>query len=526
MVSGAGGYPTGGEYREALHNTGLCFRDPVLRGGSPVLDPLGLPRAISGNFASVFTVRGSDERRWAVKCFTRAAADQALRYERISAALKAVGGSWKTDFEYLPEGVLCYGRWYPALKMEWVDATGLIPYVERNLDSPPALAALAGKFAALVADLARAGVAHGDLQHGNLLVTQSGELKLIDYDGMYVPELSSLGACEIGHANYQSPLRDMATWGPEIDRFSAWVIYVSLAALAIEPALWTWLHADGDEALLFRKADFAGSGGSRVLAALLDAGDPRLWSIAENIGFLWAGSLRAVPVLQPGALQHGEFRAGLAGEEPVLGAGWIASHRSRTGSGRGSRRTARARADEQAELDAVDRKAESELSRIDLQVASLRADEEGAARAALADLQKRHVAAALRGQWIGYAAVHGIGPKLVVRLADYGIMTAADFRGAHGARLIMADGRWVGMWGLTRKRATALGEWRRSLEERARITQPTQLPPSAVASIRSAYLLRRTALTNARTALVTAAEAERAEIQRRWAERAASPARK
>jgi thiamine kinase-like enzyme len=36
--------------------------------------------------------------------------------------------------------------------------------------------------------LNRAGVAHGDLQHGNILVA-NGKPKLIDYDGMYVPAL-------------------------------------------------------------------------------------------------------------------------------------------------------------------------------------------------------------------------------------------------------------------------------------------------------------------------------------------------
>jgi hypothetical protein len=114
---------------------------------------------------------------------------------------------------------------------------------------------LAAKFALMVKDLSVLGVAHGDLQHGNLLVTPGGELKLIDYDGMYVPGLAQLGACEIGHVNYQSPARTMSSWGPYLDNFSAWIIYASLIALAIDPGLWPILHNDGDEALIFHKDD-------------------------------------------------------------------------------------------------------------------------------------------------------------------------------------------------------------------------------------------------------------------------------
>lgn len=139
--------------------------------------------------------------------------DQEARYKQISKTLGAVNSPWKVGFEYLPEGVLCEGRWYPALKMEWVEATGLLPFVEGHLQDRRILADLALKFAGLVQDLSRHGIAHGDLQHGNILVTPSGELKLIDYDGMFVPGLDSFGASELGHANYQSPLRTGSTWG-------------------------------------------------------------------------------------------------------------------------------------------------------------------------------------------------------------------------------------------------------------------------------------------------------------------------
>jgi hypothetical protein len=295
-------YPTGGDYREALFNTRRCFKDHALLGGEPTMDALGMPKPISGAFASVFTIRNADGRRWAVKCFTRFVNDQAIRYQRISQALQAVNKPWTVEFDYLPEGILCQGNWYPALKMEWIEATGLIPFIEAHLWEPQILADLAGKFAQMVGDLSALGIAHGDLQHGNLLVTLSGELKLIDYDGMFVPGLDKLGASERGHINYQSPARTMSAWGPYLDHFSAWIIYASLAALTIDPTLWSLLHDQGDEALIFHKDDFVDRRRSRALNAIVGSSDSSLQSLGTVIGALWTPDLHSVPPLDQAAV--------------------------------------------------------------------------------------------------------------------------------------------------------------------------------------------------------------------------------
>jgi hypothetical protein len=295
-------YPSGVEYREALYNTNLCFRDPGLRGGIVAVDSHGMPKPISGAFASVFTVQGASSRRWAVKCFTRIVDHQALRYERISEALRGAHRTWQVEFDYLPEGVLCQGNWFPVLKMEWIEAMGLIPYIDQHLWEPGRLANLANRFASLTNDLASLGIAHGDLQHGNLLVASSGDLKLIDYDGMYVPSLASMGTCEKGHVNYQSPSRTMNTWGPDIDNFSAWVIYASLIAIAIEPSLWTLLRSQGDEALLFKQDDFLDQATSRAFQVLSQSREPDLRALSYGIKALWSPDVSTVPPLDPGML--------------------------------------------------------------------------------------------------------------------------------------------------------------------------------------------------------------------------------
>jgi hypothetical protein len=104
-------------------------------------------------------------------------------------------------------------------------------------------------------------VAHGDLQHGNILV-RSGSIQLVDYDGMWVPALRGRHATETGHRAYQHPERSGQDYGQEIDRFSALVIYLSLAALERDATLWERFHT-GDN-LIFVQKDFQQAGRSAI----------------------------------------------------------------------------------------------------------------------------------------------------------------------------------------------------------------------------------------------------------------------
>ncbi|WP_367127952.1 hypothetical protein [Saccharothrix sp. HUAS TT1] len=292
-------FPSGGAYVEALQDTALCFRGTDLAGAEVRVDALGRPRAISGNFASVFSVTGVDGARYAVKCFTRAAPEQAARYRAIGEHLAGLDDDWTVGFEYVGQGVLVQGAWYPVLRMEWVEAVNLTRWIGQHVHDPAAISGVAERFADLVADLAAAGVGHGDLQHGNLLVTADGSLKLVDYDGVYVPALAGLPAAETGHRNYQSPDRTAADFGPEVDRFSAWVVYLSLVALATDPPLWSQLRDEDAEHLLLAESDFADPAGSFRLAVLTGHPDARLRGLAERFRDILLHHRAAPPPLEP-----------------------------------------------------------------------------------------------------------------------------------------------------------------------------------------------------------------------------------
>ncbi|MCE6998134.1 hypothetical protein LZG04_25540 [Saccharothrix sp. S26] len=290
--------PSGATYVEALQDTALCFRGTDLAGAEVRVDALGRPRAISGNFAGVFSLEVGGT-RYAIKCFTRAAPEQAARYRAVGEHLAGLDDDWTVGFDYLDRGILVEGVWHPVLRMEWVEGVNLLRWLDRHVDDARAVRRLAERFAHLVDRLAAAGVGHGDLQHGNLLVTADGSLKLVDYDGMYVPALAGLSAPETGHRNYQSPDRTAADFGPSVDRFSSWVIYLSLVALATEPALWRQLRDEDAEHLVLAESDFADPAGSFRLATLTGHPDARLRGLAERFLDVLLHHRAAPPPLEP-----------------------------------------------------------------------------------------------------------------------------------------------------------------------------------------------------------------------------------
>ncbi|MFJ4876249.1 hypothetical protein ACIP93_13670 [Streptomyces sp. NPDC088745] len=241
-------------------------------------------------------------KRYAIKCFTRNVPDQERRYQAISARLarldpRELSQPWNLGFEYLADAISVGPDRYPVLKMEWAEAVTLSSWLDDNHARPSAVDRLADRFEALTRDLDLLEIAHGDLQHGNLLVASDDTLRLVDYDGMYVPELAGMSGTERGHRNYQSPMRGNDDFGAELDRFSAWVIFLSLKAIASDPALWGRLHEPSGEFLLLTEDDFKSPGGSMRLQTLLTHPDRTVSGLADQLRSLAAQPLDVLPPL-------------------------------------------------------------------------------------------------------------------------------------------------------------------------------------------------------------------------------------
>jgi hypothetical protein len=296
-------WPLSQDYNEAIQSPESSFSDPDLCRGVAATNALGIPLPRSGNFADVYEVRCPDGSRWAVKCFTREVPGLRERYSEISRHLVEARLGFTVDFSYLEQGIRIRGEWYPILKMEWVEGFTLNEFLRRYLDDGEMLEALLRIWAQMAIFLRESDVGHGDLQHGNVLLVPGSSagslaLKLIDYDGMWVPALRGKNSGEFGHPSYQHPqrLRDKA-YSLEVDRFPLLLIATAFRALRTGGrALWD-RHDNGDN-LLFHETDLAEPTKSSLFAELLRLNDPVAKSLVNHLLEALRGSLESAPLLE------------------------------------------------------------------------------------------------------------------------------------------------------------------------------------------------------------------------------------
>ncbi|MEJ7708932.1 MAG: hypothetical protein WKF84_03540 [Pyrinomonadaceae bacterium] len=228
-----------------------------------------MPLVTSGQFAYVFKLKvPKGNQAFGVRCFRGFLGDRDERYREIDAHLRAHPLPSLSSFEYDREGIFVSGRKFPTLVMEWISGPTLDVYINEVIGRRDVLLHLADEWVRLIQALRERHLAHGDLQHGNVIV-EAGRLRLVDLDGMYVPAMNGWEASEVGHQHYQHPQRNEKLFNEQLDRFSALVIYLSLISLAERPKLWSEHH---DENLLFTKTDFLQPDASALFEKIKDIG--------------------------------------------------------------------------------------------------------------------------------------------------------------------------------------------------------------------------------------------------------------
>ncbi len=188
--------------------------------------------------------------------------------------------------------------------MGWSQGDALSEFIFRNYRDRPKLEKLRAALENLAPYLEENGIAHGDIQLGNVMVGRGGDqIQLIDYDGMFVPEIASLGSSELGHKNFQHPLRRQTHFDSRLDRFSFISLDLALRALTADPSLYDKTKSDED-GVIFKANDFAdptGSDAFKLVSAL-----PDLATDAKNLAAICIGDFDAIPSLKQ--FRDGSFR--------------------------------------------------------------------------------------------------------------------------------------------------------------------------------------------------------------------------
>ena len=274
-------YPNPEDYVKAVQHR-ESFTTDELRRMELVLHPLyQIPMPAAGTSAVVFKAV-ADGQAHALRFFTRDDTWSGERYGALQEHFTArdivssvAMSAWVND------GIRVNGQTWPVLRMQWVNGHTLNKYVDDLIvrHDLRALGSLAAAWLELVVRIQRAEFAHGDLQHGNVLVDDRGAIRLVDFDCSWIASFAGQTApSESGHRNYQLETRP---WGRWMDTFSGLVIYLSLLALSKNPNPWHALNTG--ENLLFRQDDFRPPFTTPTWAHLSSIRDRELDQLADRL---------------------------------------------------------------------------------------------------------------------------------------------------------------------------------------------------------------------------------------------------
>jgi hypothetical protein len=307
-------WPTANEYSEAIEHPRRRFCRPELQRAQVALQQNGTPWVRSRQRANVYEMRSANgQDRWAIGCYLQEPQGLARRFELINAYLEQHPAPSLVKSEYVEQGICIRGRWYPITRSLWVEGRPLNLYVREYLDYPDELRLLADAWRQLAQELRLAGIAHGNLAPGTVLVAPkpggSVTLHIVDYDGVFVPDLEPPE--EMGHPDFQHPNREwQRVYDADVDNFSQLVVFTALYALANEGRE-LWDRFDNGDNLLFRQSDFAEPAQSPLFRQLWQSESSTVRALTGHLILACGGAVTDVPALEivagclkPGAAKH------------------------------------------------------------------------------------------------------------------------------------------------------------------------------------------------------------------------------
>ena len=285
-------FPTLSEYNKTIQIQGAnAFRNLNNIFFIPArTTPIKIYSFGSGSFAVVFKALENNI-EIAIRCFIGTDIDYVDRYRKIDNYLKTIKENWKTNIQFLENEIEINGKLYPVVKMDWVEGKLLDRFLNSNLQNNLILSELQKQIFKTSKILEKNKIAHGDIQCGNIIIKEVNgkpQIKLIDYDGMYIPDFQGEKQIERGRSEFQHPSRSSFLFNEEIDRFSFWVILCALESLKFDKTLWKEVMQGGFNTLdnlLFVANDFSNPSQSKLFNRLERLNQPSLNFYLEKLKF-------------------------------------------------------------------------------------------------------------------------------------------------------------------------------------------------------------------------------------------------
>ncbi len=268
-----------------------------LQGGSVLLNKRNKPLVYNGGFCSVFhyIVEG---KQYAIRCWVPERCDENIlsklvhRAEIVSETLRSTDLPYFVKYDCYEKGLRISDTvTIPIVVREWLELPSLGEYVYSHLNDTECIQALANNFLTMIKTLHSYQISHGDLSTGNILVDEEENIRLIDYDSMYVPDLGQSEEELIkGSQGFQldEARKNNKYLSPKSDYFSELIIYLSLQALAVHPEYWKRYVTRGGETtspeiLLFTKPDLDKGSRAEVIKTLLGDSDKNISTLTEKL---------------------------------------------------------------------------------------------------------------------------------------------------------------------------------------------------------------------------------------------------
>ena len=243
---------------KASISSGRLIQDSFLKDACFIRNNRNTLAAYTGGFTVVFPCYANNE-KWAFRCWHTTLDGSHERFKLLSSSLKSLDLPYFTDFVYVDAGIIVNGQIYPTTRMKWIEGDNLKTFVWNHRNDRASLLKLGLDFLTMTQKLHSMSIAHGDLQHANIIVDNNGNLHLIDYDSMFVPELKTINAKDIisGKPEYQHPARNGNVYANEkLDYFSEAIILCGILAIAYKPELAVKFNINDPDAVLFTRNDF------------------------------------------------------------------------------------------------------------------------------------------------------------------------------------------------------------------------------------------------------------------------------
>ncbi|MCX7788902.1 MAG: hypothetical protein N2442_14530 [Spirochaetes bacterium] len=295
-------WPRFSDYNVAFHSPETGFIPLELKQATVARNGFGSPDPLSGGFAYIYRITLPNGKKKAVRVFIQ---DDPVRDKRIPWVLDRLREEKDRnpalqdlflDCQWIDPCVHTQVGDVPAMVMDWSEGQTLGEWLRKHRGKPEKIEEFRAQFRRTMELLDKSGIAHGDLQLGNILVNRLDHPILVDYDGLSFFDEDTPPPIQGGHPNFQHPARSNDLPSSQLDRFPAITIELGLAAWVLfsKESWFISLVSDSDR-LFFSRSDFLDPEHSEAFTRLKEC--PSLAQAVTTLQTLCKSDPRNLPTL-------------------------------------------------------------------------------------------------------------------------------------------------------------------------------------------------------------------------------------